>query len=342
MTGVRAWRRRIGYSGAEPGREVHEYGLDNGRTRIAVWDYGATLVDVVTAGDDGVPVALLVRLPGLAAYEQQAGRMYIGSTMGRYARIVANGTAPIDGRVHRLARNEGAHHIHGGPRGFDARVWSGTAEDGAGTGRIVLTLRSLHGDQGYPGEMHVTATFELTVGDQMVVTYEAVTDQPTLCGLTLHAFWNLAGTGPVDGHLLELGAGSLIEADEDFVPSGRLLPVDGTCWDFRTPRVLGATVFDHCLALRAATPSAANAAGEPESRTICLRDNVSGRTLLLSTDQPAVAVYTGDYLPTPRAGICLQPGPWPDAPNHPSFPSAVLRPGETYRSRTTYAFSREK
>jgi aldose 1-epimerase len=327
MTTVRAWSRPVGHTADEPqGRAVHEYGLDSGRMRVAVWDYGATLVEVSVA-DGGSRTNLVVRLPDLKAYEQRAGRAYVGSTMGRYARIVARGRAPVADRVHQLALNEGSHHIHGGPRGFDARVWDGDAVGGPDAGRITLSLRSPDGDQGYPGRLHCTATFELHTDDRLVVRYAATTDRPTLCGLTLHAFWNLSGGGTADGHTLEVDADAVLETDAHFLPTGRLLPVSRCGLDPHEPRTLGSTALDHCLALR---PGGGTAA--------VLRDPAGGRTLRLETNQPGLAVYSGDHLPRPRAGLCLQPTAWPDAPNHPAFPSAVLLPGRTYTHVTTYAF----
>ncbi|MCC3769509.1 aldose epimerase family protein [Streptomyces sp. UNOC14_S4] len=329
---VTSWSRAVGRTsaGAEPARTVHEYGLDNGRLRVAVWSYGATLVEVSVPGPAGrVPprTNLVVRLPSLAAYERRADRAYVGSTLGRFARIVAGGRADIAGRRHRLVTGEGGHHLHGGAEGFDARVWSGRAHSGRGRGRIVLTLVSPDGDQGYPGTLRCTATFELRADDRLVVRYEAVTDRPTLYGPTLHAFWNLAGGGPVDGHVLALDADTLIEADSRFVPTGRLLPVPGSAVDLGPRGGIGGSRLDHCVALRGAAPGAV------------LRDPGSGRALLLRTDQPGLALYTGERLPEPRSGICLQPGAWPDAPNQPAFPSALLSPGRIHRHVTTYSLT---
>lgn len=325
MGGVHPWETVVGHMEGEEHRPVFELGLDNSRMRIAVWSYGATLVEVSVPGAAGRE-NLVVRLPDLAAYEQQEDRRYMGSTMGRYARIVAGGTARIGARPHQLAPNCGEHHIHGGPQGFDTRVWDGSVEGGAEAGRIVLSLVSPDGDQGYPGNLRCTAVFELHTDDRMVVRYEAVCDQPTLCGLTLHAFWNLTGSGVVDSHLLQVDADAVIEADEQFVPTGRLLPVHGTPQDPRRAHPLRGRVLDQCLAL-----------GTPPSSAE-LHCPATGRSMLLTTDQTCLAVYTGDHLPTPRRGVCLQPGPWPDAPNQSAFPSAELLPERSYSHETTYAF----
>ncbi|MET7607955.1 aldose epimerase family protein [Streptomyces avermitilis] len=328
MAEVTAWNVPVGRTAAEPRRTVYEHGLDNGRLRVAVWSYGATLVEA-SVRDGERRTNLVVRLPDLATYEERAGRAYVGSTMGRYARIVARGEAPVAGRVHQLALNEGDHHIHGGPRGFDAVVWEGHARGGPDSGSIVLSLYSPDGDQGYPGTLRCTATFALGTDDTLTVRYEATTDRPTLCGLTLHAFWNLAGGGTVDDHVLDVGARAVLEADAHFVPTGRLLPVADTPLGHVRDRPLSGVALDHFAALAPASPAAV------------LRHPAGGRTLRLSTTEPGLAVYSGDHLPVPRAGLCLQPGAWPDAPHHPSFPSALLYPGRTYRHVTTYTFGRE-
>ncbi|MER5521324.1 aldose epimerase family protein [Streptomyces sp. NPDC002763] len=331
---VSAWRGIVGRTAHGRPRTVHEYGLDNGRIRVAVWSYGATLVEIsvpdASRRATGGRTNLVVRLPALSHYEQRADRAYIGSTMGRFARIVVDGRLDIAGHRHQLTRNEGTHHVHGGLDGFDARVWDGYAEGGRGHGRIVLTLVSPDGDQGYPGTLRCTASFELHTDDRLVVRYEAVTDRPTLCGLTLHAFWNLAGAGPVDDHLLAVNATAVVEADSGFVPTGRLVPVDMTALRLDGHGRLGDTRLDQCAMLGRTAPAAV------------LRDPGSGRTLRLYTDQPGLALYTGDQLSTPRAGICLQPGALPDAPNQSAFPSALLLPGRTYRHVATYAFSQDR
>ena len=345
MAGVECWRRSLGAAPGAAAEPVTEFGLDNGLLRLAVWSYGATVVEVSArerpaarersaarerpAGERPTAPAtnLVLRLPDLAAYQASADRAYVGSTLGRFARLVAGGQARIAGRRHQLTRNAGAHHIHGGHRGFDAQVWSGAAAGGAATGHIDLDLVSPDGDQGYPGTLSCTARFELDTEDRITIRYQASTDQPTLVGLTNHSFWNLAGQGSIDSHVLQVAAEETVEADEQFVPTGRLIPVAGGQRDFRQPRRLGASVLDDCFALTSGTPAAR------------LRHPGTGWSLELATDQPGLAVYTGDGLPTPRAGLCLQPGPWPDAPNQPSFPPAELLPGQLYHHTSTFSLS---
>lgn len=326
MTGVTARERVVG-TGSD-GRTVTEIVLDNGRVRAAVCSYGATLWSVRVPDVSGIRRELVLGMPSLADYEAVTERAYVGSTMGRFARIVSDGHLVIDGREHQLARNAGPHHIHGGSEGFDARTWSAHPETAPGRARAVLTLRSPDGDQGYPGALDVSAVFELDDRDRLTVTYTATTDAPTLCGLSTHVFWNLGTAPTIDGHRLRLVPDRQLVADEAFVPTGEMI----TLRPQKAGMGLRDVRIDACLV---------DATRKPESvdtELARLSDPIGGIGLAVRSDQSAMAVYTGDHLPgQPRAGMCLQPGPWPDAPNRPDFPSAVLRPGETYSSRTTFA-----
>jgi aldose 1-epimerase len=327
VSGVAAGRRTVGRAGPDPGREVHELWLDSGRMRVAVLDYGATLVEVLVPDRSGTRRNVALRLPDLAAYLAAGDRAYVGSTMGRFARIVPHGRLELDGRRHQLVPNAGPHHIHGGPDGFDARVWDASAGGGADRGRIVLTLTSPDGDQGYPGTLACSAHLELDLRGRLTIRYEATTDRTTLCGLSNHVFWNLAGSGTIDAHLLQLNAAQVLEQvpeGQDVVPTGRVVPAAGTAADLRAARRLQDIALDAFFPLTGGAGWVARLL-EPES----------GRRLVIDSDQSGMAVYTGDGLPgRPRAGICLQPGPWPCAAG---LPSSVLRPGQTYRSRTTFA-----
>jgi aldose 1-epimerase len=326
VTGVEA--------GARPAAtEVTEFWLDNGWMRVGVLSYGATVVEVQVPDRSGVRRNVAVRLPDLAAYLAADDRAYVGSTMGRFARMVPYGVVDLDGQRHQLVPNAGPHHIHGGPDGFDARIWAGSAAGGPGSGHIALSLTSPDGDQGYPGTLACTARFELDLHNRFTIRYEATTDRATLCGFSNHVFWNLAGTGTVDGQVLQLNADRILEqvvkAGAEVVPTGRIVPVAGTGSDFRAPRRLRDVAVDGFFPLT----------GGPDHGWVArLSDPGSGRRMVVGSDQSGMGVYTGDHLPgRARAGVCLQPGPWPYAAGA-GFPCPVLRPGQTYRSRTTFTF----
>ncbi|MFI5907242.1 aldose epimerase family protein [Dactylosporangium sp. NPDC051541] len=338
MTGVAAGARPVSSAGDQDPIGLTEFWLDNGWMRVGVLDYGATVVDVQVPDRAGVRGNVAVRLPAVTDYLATADRAYVGSTMGRFARMVPHGVVDLDGREHRLAPNAGPHHIHGGPTGFDARVWAGEAAGGDDAGRIVLTLSSPDGDQGYPGTLTCRAEFTLDRRNRLTIRYEAVTDRTTLCGLTTHAFWNLAAGGTVDDQRLRLSADGVLEQlrgdGPEVLPTGRILPVAGTPSDLRAPRRLRGVALDGFFAL-----SGGSRAGAGEVRAAELSDPASGRRMVVDTDQSGMAVYTGDHLPgRARAGLCLQPGPWPYVRGASAIPGSLLRPGQTYRSSTTFGF----
>lgn len=305
--------------------------LDNGHVRIGVLDYGATIVEVQVPDRSGARANVALRLPALRDYRETGDRAYVGSTMGRFARIIPDSRVDIDGLSCTLAPNAGPHHIHGGPDGFDNRIWTGRTPGDSRSRRIILSLTSPDGDQGYPGTLTCTATFELDDRDRLTMRYKATTDRPTICGLSNHVFWNLSGHAPaIDSHVLQLNAARVLESDSDFVPTGRIADVAGTSADLRVPSHLGDLALDRFF------PIPADPARTWAAR---LHDPSSGRRMRVETDQQGMAVYTGDHLPgSKRAGICLQPGPWPYLRESPGFPSPILLPGQTYRSTTIFAF----
>lgn len=324
MSAVTAQRRR-GPSPKAAGtdRGITEFRLDNGTVRVTVWDYGATVVGVEVRRVTGWR-NLAFRWPDVRRYTRDDERTFVGSTVGRFARIVANGAATIDGQAHQLTRNAGRHHIHGGRRGFDARWWTGTTTQRADAAAVEFTLTSPDGDEGYPGTLWATATFELAATNRLTIELQARTDAPTLCGMCSHVFWNLGDTNTIDGHELQVCADRLVDTDAEFVPNGWLIPVQSTRLDLRTPRSLRGQAIDDFFVLSHQTPAAV------------LTDPEGATTVVVGTDQTGMAVYTGDRLPgRHRAGICLQPGPWPLAPGV-DFPGSRLYPNETYCNRTTF------
>ncbi|MGK5632267.1 aldose epimerase family protein [Streptomyces sp. URMC 123] len=312
------------------------YTLGDGKgTDIVVWTYGATLVEVRVPDRDGHSDNVAHRLPTLADYADRDTNAYVGATVGRFCRNVAHGTITLDGVRHTLDRNAGPHHLHGGTHGFDRLVWRE-----AGTERtedhvtLTLALDSPDGDQGYPGDLHVETVYRLDRETTLTVAFRATTTAPTVVGLTNHTFWNLAGAGAgtgrtADRHHLAVNATRALRFDGDQVPlPGPPSPVTGTPLHLTGADPLGELRVDNFYVL-----------DDPRSWAADLHDPASGRHLRLSTDQSGMGVYTGDALHPPRAGVCLQPSAWPDAPNRPDFPSARLDPGETYTATTRYVFS---
>ncbi|CAN98383.1 Aldose 1-epimerase [Sorangium cellulosum So ce56] len=317
-----------GHAGQGPTR-VDAYSLDTEKgLAVTVWTYGATLVELLVPDRDGRVDNVVVRLPDLESYEDRSKNPYIGSTLGRFARAVAGGRFELDGVEHQLDRNYGRHHFHGGSIGFDRFVWSADAERRQGELALRLRLERPDGDQGYPGALSAEVTYRVDGDGRLTLDYRATTTASTIVAFTNHAFWNLAGSGTIDDHRLALNAARVLACDEELIPRGPPAGVAGTRLDYRAPRQIGDARIDDCFVLD--DPTWAAELFEPST----------GRRMRVVTDQPGLAVYSGDGLAGPRAGLCLQTGAFPDAPNRADFPSARLDPGMTHRHSTTHAFSR--
>ncbi|MCJ9750389.1 galactose mutarotase [Neorhizobium sp. BETTINA12A] len=321
-------RRHVGYTSNTP-RAVEAFRLQKaGAINVEVWTLGATLVAVEVPDKHGNMCNVCLRLPDLAAYENPATNALIGSVIGRFARCIAFGKFVLCGQEYAVECNIGEHHFHGGKIGFDRFVWDADIENNADTIRLRLRLTRPDGDQGYPGSIEAETTYEIDQAGRLVIAHSATVSAPTIVSLTCHAFWNLAGGGHINEHALQVNADRLIACGPDFIP----LPGPPVCvtrqgLDFRSARKLGENVLDNCFVL------------ENSAWAVELSDLASGRKLLMQTDQPGLAVYTGDHLPNRRNGVCLQSTALPDAPNRADFPSARIDPGQIYRHRTVYTFS---
>lgn len=273
---------------------------------------------------------------------------YLGALIGRYANRIGGAGFDLDGAHVQLTRNLGRHHLHGGARGFHKMVWDLRGFASNGTCGVELTHLSPHGTEGFPGNLETRVTYTLSDGNEWDVSWEATTDRPTPVNVTQHAYFNLAGHGTVVDHELKVAAAEWLPVDADQIPTGAVETVAGTPFDLRTParlaERLGAPAlaatrgYDHTLVL---CPGAARAA--------VLRHPPSGRVLAVTTSEPALHLYTGNFLAgtvgkvgvpyAAHAGLCLETQHFPDAPNHAEFPSTILRPGALFTSRTRYAFS---
>ncbi len=307
------------------GREVHAVRLRGGRLEADVLTLGGIVQRLAL---DGWPHPLTLGFAEVADYERVRG--FVGAVAGRYANRIARARFPLDGRTVELLANDGANTLHGGPDGFSARIWRIEAV----TERSVeLALVSPDGDQGFPGTLTARLTYRLGDDDSLEVVFTATTDAVTVVNLTQHSYYNLLGAGTIDGHRLQVAAGRFVPVDAAGLPLDGPAAVAGTAFDFLRPRGLAGVRVDHnyCLAetRRPAPVPAATLA-------------VDGLAMTLATTEPGLQVYTGDKLergPGPRAGVCLEPQTWPDAPNRELFASPVLRPGETYRHHTRLVFA---
>ena len=327
------------------GHETRLYTLESAHLRVRITDYGGRMVSIEAPDRNGHRDHVLLGFDTVAGY-LTAGSF--GTLLGRYANRIAGATVTLDGQTYALSKNEGNNTLHGGALAFSKLVWN-VATANATT--LVLTHVSPDGDQGFPGELTVQATYQLDA-DTLSLAFEATTTKPTVLNLSAHPYFNLGGPGCSDvlGHELTLAAEAFLPTDSAQLPTGAIQQVAGTRFDFRKPTPLGKHIrqpdpqlflglgYDHCFVLRGDGPA------------VTVHDPASGRVLEVHTDHPGVQVYTGNKLSgafaghgaviyRQSAGLALEPQAFPDAPHHPDFPSTVLRPGETYRRSIRYRFT---
>ena len=319
--------------GEAPGVELHLLPL------------GATVHRVVVTCGDGVRRDVVLGLAG--PDEPLAASGYVGGTIGRYANRIARGRFRLDAREVELPVNDRGHHLHGGPEGFDKRPWTVVERT---TGSVLLELVSPDGDQGHPGELTARARFDVDA-EGVAIELSATTTAPTVVNLTSHAYFNLHGRGSADGHLLQVGADEYTPVDATGIPYASHEPVAGTPFDFRESRELGQAIRSAHEQVRAARGIDHNLvlSGSGWRRAATLVGPETATRMELWTDQPGLQVFTANTFDGASAarsgallrqgdGVALEPQLFPDSPNHPEWPSALLRPGELYRSRIAWRF----
>jgi aldose 1-epimerase len=310
-----------------------------------IMTYGAILTELQVPDRHGVATNVVL---GADTFEQYLkGFRAPAAIMGRVANRIAGARFTLDGVEYKLAANDGPNHIHGV---FDKLVWQAEAlPPGEGRAAVQLTYLSKDGEEGYPGNLTVKLTYTLTDANELRLDYEASTDRATPINLTSHAYFNLAGGGDVLDHELWLAAARYTPTDDALIPTDRIAPVAGTALDFTKPTRIGARIaqfypkpggYDHNFVLdgepgqRAAVPPG-NA--KPLVLAARVREPVSGRLMEVRTTEPGVQLYTGNHLK--HAALCLETQHYPDSVNHVGFPSTILRPGQTFRSTTTFTFA---
>jgi aldose 1-epimerase len=334
---------------------VEAYTLTNARgMSLRVLTYGAVIQSLLAPDAQGRAADVVLGFDDLRGYETQSP--YFGAVVGRYANRIAAGRFTLDGKTYQLAKNNGPNSLHGGVRGFDKVVWEAASFQHGDSVGVVLTHTSPDGDEGYPGELHARVTYTLTPDDHVVIDYEATATRATPVNLSQHSYFNLAGAGSGDilDHVLQIDADRLTPVDTTLIPTGRLAPVAGTPFDFRTAIAIGARIaqsdpqlvagkgYDHNWVVTRAAPGLVHAA--------TLVDPASGRTLDVATTEPGLQFYSGNFLDASLVGsggqairqgdgLCLETQHFPDAPNRPDFPSTLLRPGATYASTTVHRFT---
>ncbi len=318
--------------------------------------YGGIAVSLQVPDASGALADVLLGFDSLEGYLAH-GSVYFGCLVGRYGNRIGGGRFTLDGKQHVLARNDGDNHLHGGARGFDKVVWAASPRTSPAGPALQLSYLSRDGEEGYPGNLSVTVTYTLEA-DGLRIEYAAVTDAPTHCNLTNHAYFNLdgQGSGTILDHRLQLRASRFTAVGPGLIPTGEIRGVEGTPLDFRTPARIGDRIdapdpqlqvgggYDHNWVL-----DRSGAGPELCARLVAPR---SGRLLEVLTTEPGVQFYSGNFLDglrgkggktyPRRSGLCLETQHFPDTPNRPEFPSTVLRPGEKYATTTVYRFGIEK
>jgi aldose 1-epimerase len=339
--------------GALPdGRSVRLWTLDNGRgLRVRAMEYGAAITSIEVPDREGKVADVALGFDTLEAYREHTS--CLGAVVGRYANRIRDGRFTLDGREYRLPLLPSGIHLHGGPKGFDKCVWTGDSIVDSCSVRFRLV--SPDGDQGYPGDCRVSVTYSVTDANELTVDFEATTDRATPINLSQHTYFNLAGYdgGSVLDHRVTLRASRFTTVDDIVTPTGEIRSVAGTPLDFRNETPIGARIDDDYEQLKKAGGYDHNFVVDRDGEGLCavarVVDPKSGRTLTVRSTEPGVQFYTANFLDGSyvgkqgvrlerRHGFCLETQHFPDSPNHPAFPSTVLRPGETLRSHTVFAF----
>ncbi|MDE7154549.1 MAG: galactose mutarotase [Muribaculaceae bacterium] len=321
----------------------------NGAT-VTLSNLGAGIISVIVPDRNGNPVDVALGYKNVTDYIQDGPNC--GKTPGRFANRIANGRFTLNGKTYSLPVNLEPNHLHGGNEGFANKLWT---VESASDRQVVFSLISPDGDMGYPGTVHATATYRWSDLNTLEVTYTAVTDKPTVVNLTNHAYWNLNGEGTILNHILQINASEYLVTDKNLTPTGEITDVEGTPLDFITPKPIGKDIksdfaplkyangYDHCFVLDYTNRDFLQTEAS-------LTSDKSGITMEVSTNAPALMLYTGNWLkgaPASRTGkafqaydgVALECQSYPDAPNHGNFPSTVLNPGETYVNTIVFSFS---
>jgi len=321
--------------------------------RVRMMNHGGIILSIETPDRDGNLADIVLGHDTAAEYAD--GGPYFGAAIGRFANRIKDGQFTLEGVDYTLAQNNDSNALHGGLRGFDKVLWD--TEILKDKNAIRLTYVSADGEEGFPGEVKTVITYTLTEDNELIIDYTAESTKATPLNLTNHSYFNLAGhnSGSATGQRMTINADTFLPTDATAIPTGEEFPVDGTPFDFRAPHVIGDRIdeedneqlgfaggYDHNWCLNKS---------QPDALSFCARaeDPVSGRIMETFTTEPGVQFYAGNFLDgtlkgkggclyVKRAGFCLETQHYPDSPNQPQFPTAILRPGETYTSQTLYKF----
>lgn len=335
------------------GQTADHYTLRNKNgIEVKITNYGGLITHLNTPDKSGVSGDVVLGYDSLGGYLKSSP--FFGALVGRYGNRIGKAKFTLDGKTYTLAANNGPNSLHGGLKGFDKVIWKTEVLEGQNA--LKLTYVSKDGEEGFPGNLSTEVIYRLTDDNALEIEYTATTDKPTVVNLTNHSYFNLnGGKSDVLNHEISINADNFIPVDATLIPTGEVRPVKGTVFDFTKPVTIGAGIndpkdeqiklgggYDHCWVVNGSKDSLRLAATAYEP--------TSGRFMEVFTTEPAVQFYTGNFLKGDitgkngvvygkRSGFCFETEHYPDSPNQPSFPSVVLRPGETYKTKTVYKFS---
>ncbi len=334
------------------GTQVDLYTLNNSNSiTVKIMTYGGIITSVQVPDQHGMPGEVQLGFDSLDQYLQ--GHPYFGAICGRVANRIADGRFAIDGQSYQLTANNGPNHLHGGVKGFDKVLWKARPVQDKDRVGVELSYVSPDGEEGYPGELSISVVYSLNDKNELAIDYTARTDKATPINLTNHTYWNLAdaGRGDVHDHTLLLRASRYLPVNDTIIPTGELKDVHETPMDFTEPAPIGSRIeqlkgdpggYDHCYVLD-------KRQGETLSLAVRLIDPKSGRVMEVLTTEPAIQLYTGNFLDgslksrgatfAKQHAVCLEAQHYPDSINQPNFPSTLLKPGQTYRQTTVHRFS---
>ena len=344
---------RILFGKLPDGKEVHQYTLTSSSgSKVSIISYGAIVTSIVVPNRNGKFEDVVLGYDTLQCYIND--NTFLGSIVGRYGNRIGKGSFQLEGKTYQLATNNGENHLHGGIVGFNKKLWDAEAIEG-NEPAIKLTLVSPDGEEGYPGKVTLDVTYTLTSKNELRVDYRGTTDKTTILNPTQHSYFNLSGnlSQTILDHQLSIEADSYTLVDKGQIPTGKFADVANTPMDFRTMKRIGAHIdekyeqlligggYDNNWVLR-------NFNGKVRKAAV-VQEPESGRTMIVYTDQPGIQFYSGNFLDGTakgksvayqhRTGLCLEAQCFPDSPNKPEFPSAILKPGEVYHQTTIYQFS---
>lgn len=330
------------------GRDAKIFHLSNSNgMEVEIASFGGIISKLTVPDREGKPDNIVLRYNDLADYDNND--TYFGAAIGRFGNRIAKGKFELNGESYQLATNDGANHLHGGIIGFHRVIWDSEYEVNEHSAKLVLSYTSPDGEEGYPGNLKTTLSFELTQDNKLLLEFAAETDKPTIVNLTHHGYFNLSSMREnVLQHQLTLYAPKYTPVDAGLIPTGEIKEVSGTPFDFTSPRQIGARIvevpggYDHNFVVK-------DGHSKELVKMAELYHEGSGRVMALYADTPAVQFYSGNFLDgsitvngvnySRHMGLCLEPQTFPNAPNEPTFPTATLNPGEKYSHRIQYHFS---